>query len=385
MQLDRDGKVTVLLTDGHGFTWSLGRPMFEPTSAIESSTYLPRSAQLRVRTTRGDDIVVDLPHPDDLAPLRGRPTIYLDQNHWSTIASTLYEPDRAAKINKEEREAATRLVRLATRREVVLPISGAHIAETCKQVNVERRYLRALTITRLSAGWQLRDPLSLRGFELRQALTIRYRQVCLIRPAPITLEPHAIHDGRDMAQPNLRDDLPLDAQWAVKSIESIGATIDTMLDADHVPMTSNPAWALEFEHFARFMADNPTGPELKRQRTHARFIADMLPELTRETFSVGITPDEMSEWTRYLSEEDLHNMPSLGLYREIIHEKLSDGRLHWDNNDLFDMLYLTAGAGYCDYVVGENKHISHIANGLRRLGRPVKVYRNLRSMIAELC
>lgn len=46
-------------------------------------------------------------------------------------------------------------------------------------------------------------------------------------------------------------------------------------------------------------------------------------------------------------------MPALGLFREVLHENLSDGQLRWKENDLVDMMYLTAEAGYCDHLVGE--------------------------------
>ena len=158
---------------------SLGRDAFDCNSMIASSTFLPQSSQLKLRTTRGHDIAIDLPQPADLAPLRGRPTIYLDQNHWSTLTKTIHQPDRVA--DEQERTAAEQLIELAKAREVVLPMSSAHLSETAKQADPEQRYQRALTIAQLAGGWQLRDPLDLRRFELRQALTVRYR---LALPGP---------------------------------------------------------------------------------------------------------------------------------------------------------------------------------------------------------
>ena len=65
-------------------------------------------------------------------------------------------------------------------------------------------------------------------------------------------------------------------------------------------------------------------------------------------------------------------------------DALSDGQLRWADNDLTDMMYLTSAAGYCDYVVGERAHTSHIANGLRRLGRAGNLHPNLRSLVTQL-
>ena len=85
----------------------------------------------------------------------------------------------------------------------------------------------------------------------------------------------------------------------------------------------------------------------------------------------------MSDWALHHSEEDLPGMPALGIFREVLYVKLSDGKLRWADNDLFDMVYLTTAAGDCDYVVGERAHTAHIANALRRLGRADKLHRHL--------
>lgn len=382
MRLEADGTVSIDLTDGRRERASLGRDLFEPDSMIACSTFFPQSWQLNLRTTRGHDIVVDLPQPADLAPLRGRPTIYLDQNHWSTLTKTIYQPDRVK--DEHERNAAAQLIELAKAREVVLPMSMAHLSETAKQLNREQRYQRGLTIAQLASGWQLCDPLGLRGFELRQALTVRYRRRCLIPPAAITLESDAIRAGRDSTLPGADASLPPQAQWAVHGIRCIGGIIDAVLNARHVPMTPVPGWAAGLQEFAAFLWDNPTGKEIKRRRTHAKFVADLGRELPEEAHRAGITPVEMTDWVLNHSEEDLPGMPALGLFREVLHEKLSDGQLRWEDNDLVDMMYLTAAAGYCDHVVGERSHTAHIASALRRLGRADKLHRHLQSLMEQL-
>ncbi|SDD15750.1 hypothetical protein SAMN05216270_10277 [Glycomyces harbinensis] len=92
----------------------------------------------------------------------------------------------------------------------------------------------------------------------------------------------------------------------------------------------------------------------------------------------------MSEWTIQHAETEVCEMPSLGLYREVIHEKLSDTQLQWESNDLTDMIYLTAAAGYCNQVVGERSHASHINNSSRRLRRAQNTHRNLRTFLDKL-
>lgn len=216
------------------------------------------------------------------------------------------------------------------------------------------------------------------------ALTIRYRRRCLIPPAAVTLEPNAVRSSRDGTLPSVDADLPPHAQWAVHTIRCVGGIISAVLDAEHVPVTPALGWAADLQRFATFLRDNPTGKEMKRRRTNARFLADLGRELPEEAHRAGITPAEMSDWALSHSEEDLPGMPTLGLYREVLHEKLSDGQLRWADNDLVDMMYLTAAAGYCDYVVGERAHAAHIANALRRLGRADKLHRHLQSLVKQL-
>lgn len=382
MRLERDGTVSIEWTDGRHQYASFGHNLFKSTSAISSSTFIPQSSQLKLSTTRGDDIIVALPQPTDLAPLRGKPTIYLDQNHWSTLTNTIYQPDRV--IDERERHAARRLIELAKAREVILPMSSAHLSETAKQVDREQRYQRALTIFQLAGGWQLRDPLDLRRFELRQALTTRYHRYCIIPPAAITLEPNAAYWNLDSTIRTTDTDLSPHAQWAAHAIRCITGIIDAVLDAEHVPISPVPGWAAGLQQCSAFLQNNSTGKEMKRQRTHTKFIADLGRELPEEAHRAGISPEEMSDWTLNHSEEDLPGMPMLALFREVLHEKLSNWQLRWADNDLIDMMYLTTAVGYCGCVVSERAHAAHLASASRRLGRTNKVYRHLRSLVEQL-
>ncbi len=126
-----------------------------------------------------------------------------------------------------------------------------------------------------------------------------------------------------------------------------------MLDAENVRMNDVPGWVENFQRFGEFLADNPTGPELKRRRTHAKFIADLGTELAVAAHSAEITLDDMRDWTLNQSQHDVPNMRSLGFYREVVHVKLCDPNLQWEQNDLIDMMFLATAAGYCDHVAAE--------------------------------
>jgi hypothetical protein len=374
--------MSIVFKDGRVATAAGRHRVFTPTSALASSTHHPHSRQLHLQTLRGHNVIVELPLPDDLSPVDGRPTVYLDQNHWSTLAKTLHSPERVR--DERERTAARKLITLATDRQVLLPMSFGHVAETCKQVDSNDRYLLALTILRLSAGWQLREPLSLRGFELTQALTSRFRGRCLLPPAAITLEPNAIKGEQEGRPDEINSQLPPEARWTIHTVSSISGIVDTMLDDEHVEINPVAAWVASHQGFADFLHNNPSEKELKRRRTHAKFMADTRGEIATAAARSGITPENLSTWLLEHSEEDVSRMPALGAFREVLHEKLVSTGLGWEENDLIDMMYLTAAAGYCDHVVGERSHASHLTNGLRRLGRVGHVYRSLHSLMEEL-
>lgn len=355
---------------------------FAPTSLIREIIYFPAASQLQFTTTRNDEFLVELPPLDDPAPLGQRSTIYLDQNHWSTLTAAVHEPERVGNAN--ELEAALRLIALADAREIILPMSAAHVSKTCKQVDLEKRYRRAHTISRLSSGWQLRDPLHVRLMELQNALANRYHQHAPVNLPVVTLDPEAIFAGRPPEVVSVDPDLPIQVRSMVHLLRCASGLFDAMLDAEHEPVSLNPGWARQFQQFAEFLRDNPTGDEMKRRRTFLRFFDDLGAELARAAVSARLTPHQMSDWSRSHCEQALETMPALGLYREVIHEKLCDGKLQWRDNDLVDMMYLTTAAGYCDYVVAERAHASHISNALRRLGRPANVYRTIHSLVEGL-
>lgn len=382
MRMDRVNSTAAFFrSDGKEATVALPSAVRGPTSAIASLTWAFEPGLLFFETTSGDQIVAELGTASDFAPLRGRPIIYLDQNHWSTVANAIHAPELVPR--PDELDAARHIIDLALARTIVLPMSAAHMSETCKWTNNDARYRLALTILQLSAGWQMRDPLDVRRFELRQTLTSRFNHSRLHQPAVFTLEPGAIHGetrGAQLYEPG--SDLPQEAAFAVRALTCISADFDTMLDAEPVAMGESPGWVESLQQFTDWLAQEPRDPHLRRLRTNLLFITDLSRELPEEALRAGITTAEMSEWTRQHSDIDIAAVPSLGLFREVLREKLLNPGTTWESNDLTDIMYLTCAAGYADHVVGENSLTAQMERGLRRLDRPTKVHRRL-SQLAE--
>lgn len=99
---------------------------------------------------------------------------------------------------------------------------------------------------------------------------------------------------------------------------------------------------------------------------------------------VDIPASGAADWLLELNEEQIASMKSLGIYRELLHEKISDPGTIWEQNDLTDMMYLSCGAAYADHVVGERRLISDLRCGLARLGRQVNVHSKLANLVPAL-
>src|SRR4051794_9439646 len=72
------------------------------TSSLAVVCWAPGAPALSAETTGGDIVVFEMSPLDQPEPLRRRPVVYLDQNHWSRVA----EPDRARGPDAAAEQAA---------------------------------------------------------------------------------------------------------------------------------------------------------------------------------------------------------------------------------------------------------------------------------------
>ena len=383
MTLDRATATVILLrSNKKEARFPLESSPFHPSSQITRMSHAPDAGLLYVETMHGEDIFVELPTVDDLAPRRDRRVVYLDQKDWNTLANTLYKP---AKVPDAERAAAEKLIAWARAKKVLLPMSAGHMAETCKWSNDEERYRLALTIVQLSSGWQMRDPLDVRRFELRQSFTTRFKDTGLEPIEIFTLEPNAVHgETRGQKHPDVPNDFPPDIALAFEALTSVSATFDTRLDADSIAMDPSPGWVIRNQRFTDWLAGEKDCNSLqKRQSVDAFFVADTKTEIAEEAFRSGITPDEMGQWLLNEREGRVAVMPCLGLFRETL-VSMNLNRASWEDNHLTDLMYLTCAAGYADYVVAERQLVGYMEQALKRLDRPINVYRRIQDLVPVL-
>lgn len=374
--------ITLVRSDKKEATFLSRASPFEATSRIARMSYAPDASSVYLETIHGEDIFAELPTIDDPAPHQGRPVVYLDQKDWSALANARYDP---TKVPDAERHAAEKLIAWARNKEILLPMSSGHMAETCKWTKDEERYRLALTIVQLSSGWQMRDPLDVRRFELRQSFTNRFKHVGLQPLEVFTLEPHAIHgETRGQEHPEVPDGFPPDIALAFQALLSVSATFDTMLDAYPVAMDPRPGWVARNQRFTDWLAGEKSRSSLqKRQSIDAFFIADTQTEIAEEAFRSGITPSEMSQWVLNERDGQVAVMPCLGLFRETL-QGMNLNNVRWEDNHLTDLIYLTCAAGYADYVVAERSLAGYMQQAMKRMHRPINVYRRIQDLVPVL-
>ena len=378
------GTVTLRRSDGKEARFPLKR--LRHTTAIARATHFRDGNLLFLETVRDEALLVELP---GCAPVgQERPVVYLDQNKWSFLAKHIRHRGNGA-----EHEAAQRLIELAMARRVILPMSAGHMFETCKWTKDSERYELALTILCLSHGWQMRHPLDVRRDELRAELAAAVGNA-FTPPAAFTLAAGAVHRQDAMTGlASLGGDLPPDAAAVLRTLTAVQSSYATMLDKDHVEGSVPEGWARALQECTDWLATAGLSPKDRRERMNMMFLSDLKLELARAALEADVPIRTLEEWITGAADEAFGRMPSLGLFRETLIEKLgnagtrSDGtvtRTRWKTSDLIDLMYLTCAAGHGALVVAERSLVAQMQSALSRLGRPQMVFRSFPDAVAAL-
>ncbi len=83
---------------------------------------------------------------------------------------------------------------------------------------------------------------------------------------------------------------------------------------------------------------------------------------------------EFESWLNVYVEPEIDSMPSLGLFKGIYEDKRLNSTTRWEMNDLHDMMFLSCGAGYADYVVAERSLTGYVSQAARRLRRTTRIF-----------
>jgi hypothetical protein len=333
-----------------------------PEVGVSASLCLPAARELRLALRHGDTARIRL--PDRTAPNEAPPgpVIYLDQLHWIAVAQCLHSPE---KLGKDELEASERLLGWARASAITLPLSAANMVEATKLDGPQRRDLGTVLL-QLSAGWQMRSPIAVRGGELRSSISGGEP----VAEGVVTLEP-----GAAAATPpeplRVAEDLPVEwAQW-FQDITTASAFASTLVDEEALPIVEGlqmaGGWGEKHQRLAEFMRDHHVSKEHARINTQAMLIADLRKEIASAAATVGAGDEAFQLWLDEGLERDLSRMPYLGRQHEVIYHRLRNAQDYWEPNDLFDLNFLSCAAGYVDLVVTENKFSHYLQRAQSRV------------------
>jgi hypothetical protein len=377
------GEGILTRSDGKEARWLVSAPAPDSEALARVHT-TPEYGSMLAITKTGDEVLIELPRSADAAPLDGRPVVYLDQNQWSAVANAMHEQ---GKVSQSEQAAALQLARWASQGRVVLPASAGHYHETTKRFDDDKRYRLGLTIVQLGRGWQMRDPLQVRRDELRARMIQQLGLPGDAAAGPVfTLDPRALYaPSRSPFHYQPGGDLPPDLEFSLRAIIAATTNISVMLDCDRIADSSPHPWAGICQRFSDWLdGEQSRDRHQKRASIDAFLLSDLSHEIAEEAMAVGATPQQMSTWVQDGFGSSVSRMPATGLFREMLHERHLNTGTTWRPNDLTDMIYLSCAAGYADFVVTERHMRAPLAQGVRRLERPVRVFRHIADLIGPL-
>lgn len=384
ISMDREtSSIVFTRSDGKEARFSLEDSPFAETSALSSLHYTPSFDALLAITRAGDDIVFELPKPNNGGQLDGRLLVYLDQNQWSAVGNALHSP---AKVADEDLDAAGQLVQLVQQRRIVLPASSGHYYETTKRFDTQKRYELGLTVLQLSRGWQMRDPIQVRRNEIHDAFRRRLPGEPKSRNGAVfTLLPNVLQGpwrGETSYVPPA--DFPPDVAFQHQALTSATALIDVMLDAERIEPGPETGWALANQQFSDWLDGEVRDYQQKRKSIDALLLSDLQTEIAEEAYAAGATLEQFQTWFPRELMEDIRQLPATGVFREMLQDRHLNKGTVWKPNDLTDMVYLSCAAGYADFVVCERHMGNVLRQGLRRLSRPTLVFSRLRDAMPTI-
>lgn len=301
--------------------------------------------------------------------------IYLDQNKWVQVAQAVNAPD---KLTVRDLDAALRLVQLARRGDVLLPLSSGHWIET-GPLDRRRREHVATQMVGLSRGWIMRDPLRVTESEIARLLGGNEKI-----PETFTLDSRELYAepmGRYVPK---EGGLPADSVDLINAITGVQSIMAVLLEnertKDAAGVLAAQRWAAIHTSFSKQLNAGRYSRETKREMTVGAFIQDLGHGLADAAKRAGWTMAELESWAKLRADEEFALVPYLGLRREITHARLVNVDDPWHEHDLVDMLYLPCAAAYADYLVCEKK----TADYLRRAGRKRPEGADIYTSIAEL-
>ncbi|MQM27916.1 hypothetical protein [Glycomyces albidus] len=364
----------VVMTDGTRHTEALP-PTTLRDNQVARSVFDWKSWWVWSTTVRGD--IFPSEAYSRVSTDKGRPAIYLDQNHWSTLAWARVDPSKVK--DQDELAAAQRIIALALDAGIVLPLSSAHLTETSPLYG-DRRYHLGLAMAQLSGGWQLRSPLTVWVNELA-AMLAAYEHV----PVPpstqlpvVTLEPQA-WSANDVHAHEIDNDLEL-LQLVLTEPSVI---LSTLIDTTPLEKGDASAWVKRNREITELFATECLTDAERTRRAEGLFWCENIQELERAAALVGVDASRFAQDASALVQQ-LRATPYLSILSALFQRRHLDRNARWKESDFFDMMYLSCGTAYCDYVAAETYTGTQLQQILRQQGKQGNTFLSLTELVTAL-
>jgi hypothetical protein len=319
-------------------------------------------------------------NPDTGAPRPQRPTVYLDQNKWSSVAAAPIAPDRVK--DPGELAAALRLAELASDDGIVLPLSSAHLLETSAMYG-DKRYEIGLTIASLSNGWQMRHPIAVLQHEaadaLGEQLDLTPNSSHTTRPV-ITTEPTAWQatDSFGLGPPPTSG-----TETFMAMLRAPAVAVALLIEPERLAKDTSTTWVKHHQKISG-QIDRLGGTKEARRITALRRFWNENLGIHRQALDAVYNTTNVPMFSDRDLRELLGRTRMTSLLSELFVQRFLDHQTKWQRNDLIDMLFLTCAAGYCDYVAAENRTGKQLAQIQRSRKSPATVFTTLAALVDEL-
>lgn len=330
-------------------------------------------------TTRGHPVISEAFNPQDVDATRGRLSVYLDQNHWRSVAELRVD---ASKIKTAaEAGAASRVVALAQDLGVILPVSSAHMRETAPLYG-DLRYNVGVAIGSLSAGWQMRHPSAVWMME-----AIALVADMLSVPVPsytkrsvVTLEPGALMQQASEVAIEPLDGVPL----LLKLLSAPGVVLAMLIDPESVKSVDLDRWAAENQAITDRVSRMEVDRTTRRRAAIEEFWRSNFQIIRDAGAILGVDVEHLYGLDGAVLDGALKRLPMLAYVSGLHAMRYSDRATKWKSNDLTDIMFLACATGYCSYVVAE-RHTGEQLRSLQRAAKvPVTVHTSLEALRLDL-
>jgi hypothetical protein len=377
----RAGTLTAFRSDGRSATFPGVRPSADAETRIDKIDWSDALGGVIVYVQTGDEIVLELPRFPHGDELKGRLVLYLDQNHWSTLAKASYDPGRVAET---ELRAAERIREFVRERRIVIPLSGGHHVETTQYGSDRDRLRLAVTMLQLGRGWQMRAPLRVRSDEIYEAFRTQFAT-----PGPTQgstgVQPRSVRHQHWRASDAWTRRPSAQLELLRQSLESVSVTIDVMLAPDKIDRGNIDFWTNAQQAFSDYLDSRSDLAKSQRRRLAGiHLLRDLQQELVTAASDAGLTQDQFEEWVTRFNGGDPLGMPSFDVYRIVQRQRHMTRDIRWTRNDLMDMTHLSCAAAHADFVVAERDQTGMLNQALQATGRSPIAFRKLSHAVTAI-